>query len=379
VEPPVFGPVRGILRYFGQGLRTVERGRGVDPEVDWNVGVRVFRDGCRVRPYGEPGHEGDWLQIYRARYLRGSRFRLKPHHLEGTVHISKDKNPGLRDTTSREGLTGDEGFQAFVRYIQEKVAELSEIVRVEEQIEERHQIRERYQKALTPLSEGLNQVRSEEYRSAVETADKQAKRSITGIQVVPEIRNAHWECLDCHDGWKAPRELTPTKCREYSVARDGKPTHKPGCGSTNIRRKENVPRNNPPSADVRDLLEDAMAGVPAYVGGIQLRPIIDWEMGEKDVEAEVRPEKRELAINGRHPAFKAADRLDGKETSEGTDFESLRAVAGLTIHIIDAASQAWGRWHYQTAGGRFDRFLESYAALKEACLSKLSPVTIEAS
>ncbi len=80
-----------------------------------------------------------------------------------------------------------------------------------------------------------------------------------------------------------------------------------------------------------ELLEDAMAGTPAYVGGIQLRPTIDWEMGENDDEAEVRPDRRELAINGRHPAFRTADLLDGRETAEGTDFESLRAVAALTV------------------------------------------------
>src|SRR5262249_41148730 len=80
---PLFGSVRGVLRYFGQGLRKVEASRGGDPDADWNIGVRVFRDGCRVRPYGEQGPEGDWLQIYRVRYQKGSRFRLKPHYLQG--------------------------------------------------------------------------------------------------------------------------------------------------------------------------------------------------------------------------------------------------------------------------------------------------------
>lgn len=91
VEPPLFGAIHGRLRYFGQGLRVAERSRGGDPDLDWNMGVRVFRDGCRVRPYGEPGPDGDWLQIYRARYLKGSRFRLKPHYLEGTIHISRKR------------------------------------------------------------------------------------------------------------------------------------------------------------------------------------------------------------------------------------------------------------------------------------------------
>ncbi len=54
-----------------------------------------------------------------------------------------------------------------------------------------------------------------------------------------------------------------------------------------------------------------MAGSPAFVSGTQLKPVIDWEMGENDEEAEVRPDQRQLAINGRHPLFRAADRLTG--------------------------------------------------------------------
>ena len=108
IGKPSFGPIRGRLRYFGQGLGRSERARGGNPDADWNVGIRIFRDGGRVRPYGEPGAEGDWLQIYRSRYLRGSRFRLKPHYLEGTIHISKEENPALRacHKTTLSFLTG---------------------------------------------------------------------------------------------------------------------------------------------------------------------------------------------------------------------------------------------------------------------------------
>jgi len=371
VEPPIFGLVRGRLRYFGLGLKKVDTGRGGDPDADWNMGVRVFRDGCRVRPYGEPGPEGDWLQIYRSRYLKGSRFRLKPHYLEGTIHISSDKNPRLRDTTSREGLDANECYYAFVKYIQDKVAALSDLLREEELREERSRNQERYKKALEPVTAGLNQVRSDEYRVAVESADKQTKKALQIAPVSFEIRNAHWECFDCSDSWKAPRELVPTRCREFSVGRDGRPSNKPGCGSQNIRRKENVPRDAPQPLNSRSLLDDVMGGAPAYVSGMQVTPLIDWDMRERDEEAEVQADRRELAINGRHPAFRVADMLDGNETVEGTTLEALRAVAALTIHVIDAASHAWGRWHYSQSGGQFNVYLSRSAELKAACLTKI--------
>src|SRR6266852_2793555 len=74
------------------------------------------------------------------------------------------------------------------------------------------------------------------------------------------------------DSWKAPRETVPTFCRQFSVSRDGKPTNKPGCGSTNIRRKENISRENPQPPKNTGLLEDVISGAAAYPSGIQLRP-----------------------------------------------------------------------------------------------------------
>jgi hypothetical protein len=368
-DAPIFGPVRGVIRYFGRGLPKAERARGSDADVDWNVGIRLFRDGCRVRPYGEPGAEGDWLQIYRTRYLRGSRFRLKPHYLEGTVHISADTNPSLRDTTSREGLELNEPYRGLVEYLKEKVALLSDMLRAEELKDERKRTRERYLKALDPLSKGLGQLRSDEYKLAVAGADKEVRKGLHVSRAPSDIRNAHWECLDCLDSWKAPISRAPTRCREFSVGRDGRPTNKPGCGSTNIRRKENVPRDQPTAEPLPPTLDDVMAGVPAYISGIQVKPVIDWEMGENDDEAEVRPERRELAINGRHPAFLAADLLDGHVAVEGSALEELRAVAALTVHVMDAAACAWGRWHFTRSGGDFSVFLARQTELKRACLS----------
>ncbi len=154
---------------------------------------------------------------------------------------------------------------------------------------------------------------------------------------------------------------------------NGAPTNKAGCGSTNIRRKENVRNAESPGSPVS--LEDVMAGVPAYVSGIQLRPIIDWEMGEKDEEAEVREETRQLAVNGGHQSFLTADALDGNVTAEGTTFEALRGVAALTIHVVDAASSAWGRWHCKREHSDFEVFRARYAELKSACLSNLTRST----
>ena len=368
LEPPAFGSVRGHLKYFGKGLPRSERARGTNPDADWNVGVRIFRDGCRVRPYGEPGPDGDWLQIYRTRYLKGSRFRLKPHYLEGTIHITLDDNPDLRDTTGREGLEDNDASQDLTTYVRDKVAQLSELLREEDTREQRRKVQEGYKRALSPLSAALNELRSEQYKRAVSEADLEVRKRLQTPVVTSEIRNAHWECLDCGDAWKVPLELTPTICREHSVGRDGLPSRKAGCGSPDIRRKTNVPQDKTGTKDEFTDFDDMLSAAAAYVSGIQITPMIDWEMGEHDDEAEVRPERRELAINGRHPSFQAAEMLDGRQIAPGTDLDTLQAVGALTVHIVDAGSLAWGQWHYHRSGEKLDELLTRYAELKAACL-----------
>ncbi len=186
--------------------------------------------------------EGDWLQIYRTRYTGGSRFRLKPHYLEGSIHITKDANPELRDTTSREGIELNDEHLEFVDYVRGMVTMLSEFVREDEVREERSRINERYKKAMDPLSVGLNRVESDTYTTAVDCADRTVRKNLaeSGVKTMSFVSNAHWECLDCKVGWKVPRDLTPRICCEHSVGRDGKPTGRLGCTSTNIRRKQNV-------------------------------------------------------------------------------------------------------------------------------------------
>jgi signal transduction histidine kinase len=65
-------------------------------------GVRVYRDGLRVMPYGE--REDDWLRLDE---LAASRTVLPPigkSNVFGAVFITRQDNPRLIDTASREGI-----------------------------------------------------------------------------------------------------------------------------------------------------------------------------------------------------------------------------------------------------------------------------------
>ena len=79
-------------------------------------GVRVYRDGFRVLPYGDAND--DWLNLGRD---TGRRHLLVPannFNFFGHVEVSKEENPYLEETSGREGFIENEAFgelQDFTR------------------------------------------------------------------------------------------------------------------------------------------------------------------------------------------------------------------------------------------------------------------------
>lgn len=83
-------------------------------------GVRVYRDGLRVMPYGEP--RNDWLgldSLYRQRSAV-----LAPignTNFFGEVHLSRSDNVLIIDTASREGVVENEAFLELREFLRDVV------------------------------------------------------------------------------------------------------------------------------------------------------------------------------------------------------------------------------------------------------------------
>ena len=96
-------------------------------------GVHVYMDRFRVPPYGDPGD--DWLKLDEEKGRRlsnapplevasfaGHSRRPMLHlpgnnQLFGRVHLSRFRNPSLRQTLNRERLVEDESFEALRRFL----------------------------------------------------------------------------------------------------------------------------------------------------------------------------------------------------------------------------------------------------------------------
>ena len=64
-------------------------------------GVAIIRNGFRIRPYGDPGH--DWLELQAKRVQDPSK-KLGSDQVSGFVQIEDEDTSGIIERSSREGL-----------------------------------------------------------------------------------------------------------------------------------------------------------------------------------------------------------------------------------------------------------------------------------
>lgn len=99
------GPFDFELHWFNR--TTLRKGRSTGESqalrnlLDQWMGVRLYRDGFRVYPYGT--EDDDWLELDKTA-LRSKGYALNRIQLVGQVEIERFTNPQLIDQTNREGL-----------------------------------------------------------------------------------------------------------------------------------------------------------------------------------------------------------------------------------------------------------------------------------
>lgn len=113
------GPITVRLSFFLRSAVALSGGLTLGKlreYLDSEGGVRIYRDGVRVKPYGDPNHpEGDWLSLAKRKTLNPagagrSDFRMSANQLVGAVLISRDTNAKLTDSAAREGLVHSDAY-----------------------------------------------------------------------------------------------------------------------------------------------------------------------------------------------------------------------------------------------------------------------------
>ena len=93
--------------------------------LDKYGGIKIFRDGFRVRPYGEKGDSAfDWLGLGMRKNnspagvaKKGGGYRVEAENVAGTILISRVSNLDFEDKSSREGLQENQTFSIFKQLI----------------------------------------------------------------------------------------------------------------------------------------------------------------------------------------------------------------------------------------------------------------------
>ncbi|MBT2145680.1 MULTISPECIES: sensor histidine kinase [unclassified Rhodanobacter] len=92
--------------------------------LDENIGIGIYRNGFRIRPYGDA--ETDWLELERMRVQNPSR-KLGLNQVWGLVEIQGEKESGLVERSSREGLEHNGAFERLKRLVTELLAQVESI------------------------------------------------------------------------------------------------------------------------------------------------------------------------------------------------------------------------------------------------------------
>lgn len=77
-------------------------------------GVKIYRDGFRILPFGDP--DDDWLEL-NAKRTSSPEHRIGTVNAVGIVYISRDKNPGLQDVLSRENMYDTIEFKSLKNFV----------------------------------------------------------------------------------------------------------------------------------------------------------------------------------------------------------------------------------------------------------------------
>ena len=125
---PACGRLRFTLYFYlreepslrGTGIRKAE----LLHFLDRFQGVRIYRDSFRVKPYGDPRSDRDWLGLNARRVQHpGSvgqhigAWRLGENQVAGSIFSTRRDNLELRDQTNREGLVENQAYYDLRRFV----------------------------------------------------------------------------------------------------------------------------------------------------------------------------------------------------------------------------------------------------------------------
>lgn len=315
-----FGPINGRILYFNSGglksHSSTKHGKRAD-----HTGVKLYRSGFVVKPYGEK--HNDWLRLKAKRNTKGWRYYINADKIMGFINIDPNKNPKLEDTTNRQGLIDNEEKNTFEYFFSEIVVEeLNKVLENEATTQKETNLKKRYQNITRQASEILSSLKSDEIKKIVKENNQRRKR---------KAKKQIFESNLSTNGKLGVRKTHENKEQQISK-------------NTGTKRGEYKKRP-------RELTETnrfVIRSMDAWIDGTRwrIRPV---EEPNSEAEAWVDADEQEIIYNVGHPMFKAAEQSD---KTIGKEVESGSGIA-VQMHIHKSIAVAWGIFHEEKEKGSF--------------------------
>lgn len=142
--------------------------------VQNQVGVRIFRDGFGIKPYGIDGQ--DWLGLSGGQTSGNSFYGLRPGNVLGYIEITAKENSNLKEKTDREGFTDTPYSRNFLRIMNYVVDQVNDV------FEGMRRSYNEYKKQLSQDTAGIKSI--EESFKDLNKAATQAKKITNKTQEV---------------------------------------------------------------------------------------------------------------------------------------------------------------------------------------------------
>lgn len=131
--------------------------------VQSQIGIKIYRNGFAVRPYGIDNN--DWLLLGQGQTRGSSYYGLRPGNVVGYIAIDEAKNADLKDKTDREGLIENASYRNFYRLISHVIDRYAENM---------ENLRRCYADFRVSLSAENNKIKT--MKQAFEVIDEQANK-----------------------------------------------------------------------------------------------------------------------------------------------------------------------------------------------------------
>ncbi len=156
--------IRSNLRNAGLGDMTAAKARQI---LDSITGVAIYREGFRVRPYGDA--DNDWLTLDKER-INDPSIRIGHNQVAGYITVAGPEVSHLEERSSREGFEANGAFRRLTRLIEQLLRREVE--------PRRYQFREKA---------GLSRGRSTTFEQIRKLTDLSSVRSFT-VSLAPDER-----------------------------------------------------------------------------------------------------------------------------------------------------------------------------------------------